>query len=82
MRHRAVMACTRLLSGRKLVIVVVNDEHDIRESICWLLEDEGYEVRTFAHPVPVRALQMMDEQPQLFVLDIMLPQMNGIALAG
>ena len=65
-----------------MCIVVVEDEPDVRDVLCQVLEDEGYEVVSFDHPGPVTGLKDTDEQPDLFLLDIMLPDMNGIALAA
>jgi CheY-like chemotaxis protein len=62
-------------------IVVVDDERELRELMSNVLEDEGYRVVSFAHPVPVTRLQDSQERPNLFLIDIMLPEMNGIELA-
>jgi CheY-like chemotaxis protein len=62
-------------------IVIVEDQADIRVTLAHLLEDEGYRVLCFGHPVPVTELHSSDELPQLFLIDIMLPDMDGIALA-
>lgn len=64
-----------------MCIVVVDDEPELRELVSSLLEDEGYRVVAFAHPVPVTRLQDSDERPELFLIDIMLPEMTGIELA-
>lgn len=68
--------------GGVMCIVVVDDVAELRELVSSILEDEGYEVRSFAHPVPVTQLDQGDECPELFIIDIMLPDMNGIALAA
>jgi two-component system, OmpR family, response regulator VicR len=62
-------------------IVVVDDQADIRVLVTHVLEDEGYEVVSFGHPVPVTELHKTDESPHLFLIDIMLPDMDGITLA-
>lgn len=64
-----------------MCIVVVDDERELRELMSHVLEDEGYRVVSFAHPVPVTRLQETDERPHLFLIDIMLPDMDGIQLA-
>ena len=70
------------MSVARTLIVVVDDEPDVRDLICHLLEDEGYGVLCLSHPVPATRLRERQERPSLFLLDIMLPDMNGIALAG
>ncbi len=64
-----------------MCIVVVDDERELRELMSNVLEDEGYRVVSFSHPVPVTHLQETEERPHLFLIDIMLPDMNGIQLA-
>lgn len=62
------------------VVVVVDDEPDLRAVLCEVLADDGYEVISVGHPV--RALQLeTDAQPTVFLLDLMLPEMSGIELA-
>lgn len=63
------------------MIVVVDDERDLRDFVCHLLEDEGYPVCCLSHPVEVATLSIGEQRPQLFLIDIMLPDMNGISLA-
>jgi CheY-like chemotaxis protein len=66
---------------RGVCIVVVDDEPELRILMSTVLEDEGYRVVSFSHPVPVTLLQESDEHPDLFLIDIMLPDMTGIELA-
>src|SRR5436305_14795137 len=65
-----------------MCVVIVDDEQDVRELVAHVLEDEGYQVLSFAHPLPVTSLKDTDERPHLFLVDIMMPQMNGISLAA
>jgi two-component system nitrogen regulation response regulator NtrX len=54
-----------------LDILVVDDEHDIRELVAGVLTDEGYECRTAGDST--RALQAIDERrPSLVLLDVWL----------
>ena len=54
-----------------LDILVVDDEHDIRELVAGVLIDEGYECRTAGDST--RALQLVDERrPSLVLLDVWL----------
>ncbi len=58
-------------------ILVVDDEVDILTSIAQVLEDMGYQVSTADNGF--KALDLMAQQlPDLVVLDIIMPEMNGI----
>jgi DNA-binding response OmpR family regulator len=61
-------------------ILVVEDDPRIRETIQWVLEDEGYEVETAAD-----GQQALDRaaarRPRLLVLDMMLPGLDGAGVA-
>ena len=58
-------------------ILVVDDEPDILEILEYNLGREGYEVHTAANGV--QALERARElQPDLIVLDIMMPEMDGV----
>ena len=66
--------------SRGTVVVVVDDEPDLRGVLCEVLEDEGYDVISVAHPS--QALDLEPEpMPALFLVDLMLPGMTGIELA-
>ena len=61
-------------------ILVVDDEEDILELVCFNLKKEGYSV------IPAdsgeKALELArKEQPDLLVLDLMLPGMDGLEVA-
>lgn len=59
------------------VILIVEDEPSLRESIAYHLKSEGYTVETAADGI--RALGIAKERkPDLVLLDIMLPGMNGL----
>jgi UDP-3-O-[3-hydroxymyristoyl] N-acetylglucosamine deacetylase len=60
-------------------ILVVDDEDDVRESVREVLSDEGYRVVDTADGA--RVLDMIrDERPELVLLDIWMPQVDGIGL--
>ena len=60
-------------------ILVVDDEDDVRESVREVLSDEGYRVVDTADGT--RVLEMIkDEKPELVLLDIWMPQVDGIGL--
>ena len=57
-------------------IMVVDDEPAIRELIVAVLEDEGYEA--IGAGSGSRALELMPtERPDLVLMDIMMPEMDG-----
>jgi two-component system phosphate regulon response regulator PhoB len=60
-------------------IFVVEDEEDIARLIRHNLQAAGYDVQTFLNGSTVVA-QAVREQPSLFLLDVMLPGMNGFDL--
>jgi two-component system CheB/CheR fusion protein len=79
---RAVLSVTgeaELLD--KLRIVIVEDQHDAREALEMLLDIEGHEV--FSAQDGQRGLELiMEHRPQIALLDIGLPEMNGYQLAA
>jgi two-component system phosphate regulon response regulator PhoB len=57
-------------------VLVVDDERDILELIGYNLEKEGFDIRTVE--TGEEALKLArDHQPDLIILDLMLPGMNG-----
>lgn len=61
----------------KSVVLVVDDEAGIRESLSGILTDEGYQVLTAASGE--EALKEVEEHsPDLVLLDVWLPGMDGI----
>jgi DNA-binding NtrC family response regulator len=60
-------------------ILVVDDEADIRSLVKEILSDEGYEVEVAANGAEARALRQR-QQPDLVLLDIWMPDVDGITL--
>jgi CheY-like chemotaxis protein len=62
---------------RKPLVMVVDDDDDIRETLRGLLEDEGY--RVSAYPTGREALDALKggEKPRVILLDLMMPVMDG-----
>jgi len=60
-------------------IVIVEDDEDIAESICYNLEREGYRLRVARSGEDALAL-ILDRAPNLIILDLNLPHMNGFEL--
>ena len=61
----------------KLVLLIEDDE-DLRQSVRELLETNGYRVSCAANGVEaLDALEELPEQPCLVLLDLMMPVMDG-----
>ncbi|HVO95543.1 MAG TPA: UDP-3-O-acyl-N-acetylglucosamine deacetylase [Terriglobales bacterium] len=60
-------------------ILVVDDEDGVRESVREVLSDEGYRVLDTADGTQVLDL-IKTERPELVLLDIWMPQVDGIGL--
>lgn len=58
-------------------IVIIDDESDILNMIeRYLSRDGEYKVRTFNNPI--NAIASLPKDTDLILLDIMMPQMNGL----
>jgi len=66
------------MSEDKLKILLVDDEEDILEFISYNLQKEGFTVYTATNGK--EAVKVAEKtQPQLILLDLMMPEMDGIA---
>jgi two-component system response regulator ChvI len=66
----------------KTAILIVDDEPDILRVLKKSLEDDGYEVYGFTHPVA--ALEHLKDNPEYYsvlISDIRMPGMSGFELA-
>ncbi len=67
-------------SGDAVTVLVVEDEYHIRNLLQEGLTSEGFEVRTASTPTyALRAME--DDCPDVVLLDLMLPEIDGIELA-
>lgn len=67
-----------VMSNDTLKILLVDDEVDILEFISYNLEKEGYKVYTAKNGV--EAIKVAEKTtPHLIILDVMMPEMDGIA---
>ena len=60
-------------------IALVDDDRNILTSVSMVLEAEGYDVVTFNDGASALTA-LSDEQPDLAVLDIKMPRMDGMEL--
>jgi len=60
-------------------ILVVDDEADIRGLVKEILSEEGYEVEVASNGAEARSLRQR-QQPDLILLDIWMPDVDGITL--
>jgi DNA-binding NtrC family response regulator len=65
------------MSNKPINIVIIDDEQDILSMIeKYLSREGGYKVRTYNNPLS--AIASLPDDTDLVLLDIMMPQMNGI----
>lgn len=61
------------------MIYLVEDDDNIRKLVCYALEKDGYDVKGF--PVPSAFWESIKKEvPQLVLLDIMLPEEDGLSI--
>lgn len=66
------------MNDKKLKILLVDDETDILEFLSYNLEKEGYVVYTATNGAD--AIELAGKhQPNLILLDVMMPEMDGIS---
>ena len=58
-------------------VFIVDDDEAVRDSLQWLIETEGYQVKTFEDP-ELFLSQLQWPQPGVLLLDIRMPKMSGI----
>ncbi len=62
------------------LVLVVDDDPDILDAICDILEGEGYRVARARHGLEALD-KVSEERPALILLDLMMPVMDGMAFA-
>jgi len=62
-------------------IHVLEDDQDIRYIIEFLLKDEGYELQLSSTFAELKS-KLNDALPDLFIIDVMLPDGNGIEICN
>jgi DNA-binding NtrC family response regulator len=65
------------MSKEQKTIVIIDDENDILLMLeKYLTREGGYKIKTFNNPVT--AISSLPKDTDLILLDIMMPQMNGL----
>jgi CheY-like chemotaxis protein len=62
---------------RKLLILVVEDDEALRTVLCEVLEDHGFRAVPAANGLHALAQLQTLDRPDLIILDLMMPVMNG-----
>lgn len=62
-------------------LLIVDDEADLAEMIKFRMENNGYEV-LLAHDGQAALEMARKEKPDLIILDLMLPKMDGYKVCG
>jgi CheY-like chemotaxis protein len=58
-------------------VLVVDDDDNLRETICDMLESEGYKALAAGNGLEALTILRQNEAPCLILLDLMMPVMNG-----
>jgi two-component system, LuxR family, response regulator FixJ len=73
------MTASRAVADAKHVILVLDDDTAVRNSLKFVLEIEGFDVRVYATPAA-----LLDENslpsPGCLLIDYWMPEMNGLEL--
>jgi CheY-like chemotaxis protein len=59
------------------IVLVVDDDQDIRDALCELLEEEGYRAVAAANGQDALVYLKSREPPCVILLDLMMPIMDG-----
>jgi len=80
LKEHVITTTTQLDESRK-TILVVDDDTNIRELLRQQLENEGYNVREAKDGMDA-IQQIKSTRPDLILLDVMMPQINGFDVAA
>lgn len=71
------MKMNQTYAGKK--ILVVDDEPDVTELLSYKLEQDGFVAEVINDPLMIMG-KARDFRPDLFILDIMMPELNGLQI--
>jgi CheY-like chemotaxis protein len=66
-----------LTPDEKKLVLVIDDDEDIRTAVQEVLEGEGYVTRGASNGKEALELMRSTEPPSLVLLDLMMPEMDG-----
>lgn len=62
-------------------LILVDDERDLLDALLLILSDEGYTVAAYpSGPAMLASLETREAAPDLFVADIVMPEMSGLEM--
>jgi CheY-like chemotaxis protein len=64
-------------AAQQTTVMVVDDERDVRDSLCEILLDAGYTPISAEHGADALAQLRRIPPPDAIVLDLFMPEMNG-----
>jgi two-component system alkaline phosphatase synthesis response regulator PhoP len=71
------MQLNHIMKKKDIKILLVDDEKDILEIVGYNLSQEGYQISTASNGKEA-IIKAKKELPQLIILDVMMPEMDGI----
>ncbi|GAA0786478.1 response regulator transcription factor [Marinobacterium sediminicola] len=66
------------MSISNATVFIIDDDADFRESVQWLLESTAYKIESYASAQEF--LDAYDQRPGCMLLDVRMPEINGLAL--
>lgn len=66
------------MSTRNATVFIIDDDADFRESVQWLLESTRHTIKSYASAQEF--LDTYDQRPGCLLLDVRMPEINGLAL--
>jgi CheY-like chemotaxis protein len=66
--------------GTMAMVLVVDDDDDLREGIAGLLKDAGYQVSEASNGLEGLNVALSDQPPDLIILDFCMPVIDGVGM--